>query len=245
MRPTQKQNRTRGRGSRKPSTGSNLNRVFESNGPEGKVRGTPQQIVEKYLSLARDAQTSDDRVVAENFLQHAEHYQRLLLEAAPNTDDRRDHPSEQDQPDVESMDGDTETRSDPERRTPQVEVVRTSSGPERGDRQESDRPESARYSSERNGSARSRRGADVSGLTTIDSGGGDSNSLLVDAEDLSASQPRRRPRVPAPDRQPAAVQTVEPESAEIKPAETKPAETKPSGEASPELQAPTTESQPE
>jgi hypothetical protein len=45
------------------------------------VRGTPQQIIEKYQMLARDAQLSNDRVAAENFLQHAEHYTRMLAEA--------------------------------------------------------------------------------------------------------------------------------------------------------------------
>lgn len=81
MRSPQKNNRTRGRG-RSKGNGNSANRVYESTGPEGKVRGTPQQIIEKYLSLARDAQTSGDRVIAENFLQHAEHYQRILIQAA-------------------------------------------------------------------------------------------------------------------------------------------------------------------
>ena len=80
MRSAQKSNRSRGRGNRKPG-GNNVNRVYDSAGPEGKVRGTPQQIIDKYLTLARDAQTSGDRVTAENFLQHAEHYQRLLIQA--------------------------------------------------------------------------------------------------------------------------------------------------------------------
>ena len=61
--------------------GNIINRVFDSSGPEGKVRGTPQQIIEKYQMLARDAQLSNDRVAAENFLQHAEHYTRMLAEA--------------------------------------------------------------------------------------------------------------------------------------------------------------------
>lgn len=82
MRSAQKSNRSRGRGNRKSSGGgNNLNRVYDSAGPEGKVRGTPQQIIDKYLSLARDAQTSGDRVASENFLQHAEHYQRILITA--------------------------------------------------------------------------------------------------------------------------------------------------------------------
>ncbi|MEO0957039.1 MAG: DUF4167 domain-containing protein, partial [Pseudomonadota bacterium] len=93
MRPAQKSNRARGRGNRKNGGGgggNNINRVYESAGPEGKVRGTPQQIVDKYLSLARDAQTSGDRVTAENFLQHAEHYQRLLLTAMGAQESRRE-----------------------------------------------------------------------------------------------------------------------------------------------------------
>lgn len=61
--------------------GNIVNRVFDSSGPEGKVRGTPQQIIDKYLTLARDAQLGNDRVAAENFLQHSEHYARLLGEA--------------------------------------------------------------------------------------------------------------------------------------------------------------------
>ncbi|WP_118136746.1 DUF4167 domain-containing protein [Oceanicella sp. SM1341] len=73
-------NRSRNKSSRK-SIGNIVNRVFDSSGPEGKVRGTPQQIIEKYTTLSRDAQTSGDRVAAENFMQHAEHYIRMLSEA--------------------------------------------------------------------------------------------------------------------------------------------------------------------
>jgi hypothetical protein len=61
--------------------GNIVNRVFDSSGPEGKVRGTPQQIIDKYNQLARDAQLSNDRVAFENFQQHAEHYTRMLGEA--------------------------------------------------------------------------------------------------------------------------------------------------------------------
>lgn len=73
--------RSRSKSNRPRSMGNIVNRVFDSSGPEGKVRGTPQQIIEKYLFLARDAQLSNDRVAAENFLQHAEHYTRMLGEA--------------------------------------------------------------------------------------------------------------------------------------------------------------------
>ena len=73
--------RSRSKSNRPRSLGNIVNRVFDSSGPEGKVRGTPAQIIEKYQFLARDAQLSNDRVAAENFLQHAEHYTRLLAEA--------------------------------------------------------------------------------------------------------------------------------------------------------------------
>ncbi len=52
--------------------------AFDSNGPDVRIRGTAFQIVEKYMTLAKDASASGDRVLAENYLQHAEHYQRLI-----------------------------------------------------------------------------------------------------------------------------------------------------------------------
>lgn len=63
----------------------NANRSFESNGPEGiKVRGHAQSVYEKYQQLARDAFTSGDRVLAENYLQHSEHYFRVLRTLQPH-----------------------------------------------------------------------------------------------------------------------------------------------------------------
>ena len=55
-----------------------MTRVFESNGPDIKIRGTASHIAEKYLQLARDARSSGDPVAAENYYQHAEHYFRLI-----------------------------------------------------------------------------------------------------------------------------------------------------------------------
>lgn len=75
--------------------GNIVNRVFDSSGPEGKVRGTPQQIIDKYNQLARDAQLSNDRVAAENFQQHAEHYTRLLGEAQREQEARREQQEQQ------------------------------------------------------------------------------------------------------------------------------------------------------
>jgi hypothetical protein len=58
-----------------------LTRVYESNGPDVKIRGTASHIADKYVQLARDAQSSSDPVGAENYLQHAEHYYRLIAAA--------------------------------------------------------------------------------------------------------------------------------------------------------------------
>src|SRR5438094_9413842 len=58
-----------------------MTRVFESNGPDVKIRGTASHVAEKYLQLARDAQSSGDPVAAENYYQHAEHYFRLIAAA--------------------------------------------------------------------------------------------------------------------------------------------------------------------
>src|SRR5579871_5949743 len=83
--------RSRGRGGRRPSNnnsgggggggGNNPNRTYESNGPDIKIRGSASHVYEKYLQLARDANTQGDRVMAENYLQHAEHYFRILSAA--------------------------------------------------------------------------------------------------------------------------------------------------------------------
>src|SRR4051795_2857938 len=58
-----------------------MSRVYESNGPDVKIRGNPALIAEKYIQLARDAQTSGDPISAENYYQHAEHYYRLIAAA--------------------------------------------------------------------------------------------------------------------------------------------------------------------
>ena len=78
MRQGQQNRRGRGRG-RKPQ--NPLARNYESNGPDVKIRGTASHIAEKYMSLARDALASGDLVTAESYLQHAEHYNRIIMAA--------------------------------------------------------------------------------------------------------------------------------------------------------------------
>ncbi|HQN50259.1 MAG TPA: DUF4167 domain-containing protein, partial [Phenylobacterium sp.] len=76
--------RNRGGGGGGKPQQQNANRAFDSNGPEGvKVRGNAQHVFEKYQQLARDAGTSGDRVLAENYLQHAEHYFRTIRAMQP------------------------------------------------------------------------------------------------------------------------------------------------------------------
>ncbi len=88
MRPNQHQKRSRGRNAGRRS-GPNRQHNFDSNGPNVRIRGTAHQVHEKYLALARDAASSGDRVMAENLLQHADHYYRVLNEAAEANRDQR------------------------------------------------------------------------------------------------------------------------------------------------------------
>ncbi len=86
MRPTHKnRNRNRhrsgGGGNNGGGGGNPLSRVYESNGPDVKVRGTAQTVADKYLQLGRDAQSSGDIVMAESYFQHAEHYLRIVFAA--------------------------------------------------------------------------------------------------------------------------------------------------------------------
>ena len=96
MRPSNKSRNRNKNNNRRGTAGNNINRVFDSAGPEGKVRGTPQQIIEKYMTLFSDSQLSGDRVAAENFQQHAEHYIRLLSEALKEQNERKEQQEAQD-----------------------------------------------------------------------------------------------------------------------------------------------------
>jgi hypothetical protein len=72
--------RMRGRNNHRKSHNP-MARVYESNGPDVKIRGNPAHIAEKYIQLARDAQSSGDPIAAENYYQHAEHYYRVIAAA--------------------------------------------------------------------------------------------------------------------------------------------------------------------
>ena len=72
--------RSRGRGRRQQNP---VNRSYDSNGPDVRVRGTASQVFDKYQALARDSMSAGDRVMAENYLQHGEHYYRIVLSHQP------------------------------------------------------------------------------------------------------------------------------------------------------------------
>jgi hypothetical protein len=91
----------------------NRSQVFDSNGPDVRIRGTAHQIVEKYIALAKDARSSGDQSLAENYLQHAEHYQRIIGTWDSETRERESSQVDED----EEMDT-AEEAADNERQAP-------------------------------------------------------------------------------------------------------------------------------
>ena len=169
MRSQKSRSRNKNNRNNRPS-GNIVNRVFDSNGPEGKVRGTPQQIIDKYNQLARDSQLSNDRVATENFQQHAEHYLRMLSEAQREMEARREEQERQNRERQAERDRERAARAERQEResnqpAPQPEVSASD-----------DQPSDA-------------------GLAVI---GDDANSGLVETPEASEKPKRaRRPRKPA------------------------------------------------
>lgn len=114
MRSSKNRSRNKNRNNNRPSGGNIINRVFDSSGPEGKVRGTPQQIIDKYNQLARDAQLSGDRVAVEAFQQHAEHYTRILGEATREVEAKREEQERQNRERQEQRDRERAERQERE-----------------------------------------------------------------------------------------------------------------------------------
>jgi hypothetical protein len=117
MRNGQNNKRMRNRNSNNNNSSNNNNRrgqnpmtrVFESNGPDIKIRGTASHVAEKYVQLARDARSSGDPVAAENYYQHAEHYFRLI--AAAQEQFRQNQPQPRTDSELVSEDGDDDGES--------------------------------------------------------------------------------------------------------------------------------------
>lgn len=91
MRQGPNNRRSRGRGPRKPHVNVKQ-QTFDSSGPDIRVRGNAYQVLEKYLAMARDASAAGDRIASENYLQHAEHYYRLINNSTDGEGNRRPAP---------------------------------------------------------------------------------------------------------------------------------------------------------
>lgn len=104
--------RSRGRNNNNNNSGrkhSNpLSRNYESNGPDVKIRGNASHIAEKYQQLARDAQSSGDSVMAENYFQHAEHYYRIVSAAQALNPQRVEQPVQSSDSDDDDDDNDND-----------------------------------------------------------------------------------------------------------------------------------------
>ncbi|WP_375650809.1 DUF4167 domain-containing protein [Bartonella sp. OT172YNZD] len=147
MRPQQNR-RVRGRNNNNNGNNNNnrrgpnpLSRNYESSGPDVKIRGNAQQIADKYISLARDAQGAGDRVMSENYLQHAEHYLRIILAAAGQMsqsvrrDENRDENNEQacseinlDDEKKDVVEGDTDLLQMPSQKNGNGQYAKTQNG---------------------------------------------------------------------------------------------------------------------
>lgn len=174
--------------------------MFDSSGPEGKVRGTPQQIIEKYNQLARDAQLGNDRVAAENFQQHAEHYLRLLSEAQREMDARREEQERQNrerQAQADRERAEREAAQQAEREAQQAErearQAEREARADDGDAPAADTPKPARTRRKPKPAAAN----DALPVSGDDAAGAD-GSTLVDTPEEAAKPPRRKPRARKP-----------------------------------------------
>ncbi len=209
--------RSRSKANRPRSLGNIVNRVFDSSGPEGKVRGTPQQIIEKYQMLARDAQLSNDRVAAENFSQHAEHYTRMLAEA------------------MREMAAEQESRQQQYQQNGQngQNGQRDRQGDQRGDRPNDyrgdQRGERAEFRPERGDPAAAEQPW-VGGFAAPD----EEDTGLVDLPETPRAQPRRDDRSRENRDQPRRFENRR----DDRPRDQRPAPERPASDAAPEPQAP-------
>ncbi len=195
--------RSRNKSNRNRSVGNSTNRVFDSSGPEGKVRGTPAQIIEKYNQLARDAMLGNNPVAAENFQQHAEHYTRMLTEAQREQETRREQQEAQQR--ERQRERDANMRNDEQRQTPtrnderrEHHVAPTPRAPLASDPSRSPQPDLL----------------DI--VPPAAQANAPDNGLVEtpESESKPESKPRRAPRKPRSRNKPASAQTAASPSAE-------------------------------
>ena len=192
MRSQKSRSRGKNRNNNRPS-GNIVNRVFDSSGPEGKVRGTPQQIIEKYQQLHRDAQLSGDRVSAENFQQHAEHYARMLAEALKEQEARREAHEAQQAQNRERQQREREERLEKQQAMQNGDAPQAQS--EQPAQEKPRRSRKPREEGDRDGLERVLGTGDQPDV--IDLGAADdSDSGLVETVEAAPAKPARKPRKP-------------------------------------------------
>ena len=184
MRQGMSSRRARGRGNSRGGRQQNIrNQQMDSNGPGGRIRGTPQQVLDRYLALARDASSAGDSVLAENLFQHAEHYARMLNAAAPPQQQNQQHQANgRDDQSFEDGDADSE---------------RDSRQPEQGEKAASAPQERRRQPQEANGEMQEQPSAPAAPpewSAGDQPPAGDQLALEQPAEEQPASPPRRRRR---------------------------------------------------
>lgn len=178
MRSSKSRSRSKNNRNNNRPSGNIVNRVFDSNGPEGKVRGTPQQIIDKYNQLARDAQLAGDRVATENFQQHAEHYLRMLADAQREMDARRE---------------------EQERQNRERQAERDRERAQRNERQERESNQPAPVAAEPASDPADAPQPDVA-MDVIGNGNGDAGLVETPEATEPASKPKPKPRSRRPKR---------------------------------------------
>jgi hypothetical protein len=254
MRSSKQRQRNKQNRNNRPSGGNIINRVFDSSGPEGKVRGTPAQIIEKYLQLHRDAQLAGDRVNAENFAQHAEHYTRLLAEAQRDIERAREEQEQFQRERQQERDRQMESSRDQQQRDQQRDREQQR---ERDQQRERERERAARFRAQEEAAGGLVENAEPSFLSQPlfpvmvadpqDDMAPDAG-LVETPEEQRAARPERprreerafenrerRPRRDREDRQPAPLTAPEPQAEAVAPA--------PAPEPASEAVAPATEAE--
>ena len=235
MRPQQQNRRMRGRNNNGGGNNNNnmnnrkgpnpLTRNYESNGPDVKIRGSAQQIAEKYAQLARDSHSSGDRVMAENYLQHAEHYNRIIAAAqaqlpVQNTQNVRENSDDNDD-DRDEMDGQSNNGqgNNEQGNNDQRNAGQSNRGQHGGDRNGGDRNGGNQNGGDADQSQPSHVGSgpqpDIEGVpaeVALNSGGSENGNAVRNAPvnggnddgapEADAQAPRRRERKPRRSRSP-------------------------------------------
>lgn len=177
--------RGRGRGNNRRPNVPNRNQTFDSNGPDVRIRGNAHQVYEKYLTLARDASTAGDRVLAESLFQHADHYFRIYSLYNEENEARRNAAQQENgsQPDFQHR-GDSDSDGDEQSDQPQQQHHRSDddqSAPRRTRserRQEAEAAEQDDQQERPSRPPRRRRNGNGNGAPEAESGNSDNDAAL-------------------------------------------------------------------